>query len=596
MRMIKPYLVENVLVADGAMGTYFTEKSEKNAFFPELANISDPENVTEIHKEYLDAGAMLIRTNTFSANTRVLNPDPGELKRIIRAGYLLAQKAAEPYGAFVAADIGPVPEVLGPEGEAETRTVAEEYRLIIDAFLGQGASIFNFETFSSAAHLPEAVAYIRARQPEAFIMAHFASTVNHTTRKGIPLRRIFEEAGGIPGLDVRGLNCGTGPAHQLATLKRLDLTGGTFSSMPNAGFPEIVNERTVYSNNADYFAMVMADIAALGVRIVGGCCGTTPLHIRRIRERLSGKKPVVSVVSGGPERKTTIPSAPANRFYEKLSVKKRVIAVELDPPHSPDFSRVEEGFRLLRGRPVDIITVADSPAGRMRVSSLVTALRVRRESGVDVLPHFSCRDRNLLGLKSDILAGYLEGIRNCLIVTGDPIPREEKSEVKSVFNCNSISLLEIINGLNSTILAGDPIRTGAALNPGASQAEALIARTGKKVKAGASFFLTQPVFEDKAVEMLRRMKSAMDIKILGGILPLVSYRNALFLNNEFPGIHIPDGLMKRFEGKERREEGEKAGIEIALEIAEKLKPVVDGYYLITPFFRVGMVSAIISAL
>ena len=334
-------------------------------------------------------------------------------------------------------------------------------------------------------------------------------------------------------------------------------------------------------------------MASLGVRILGGCCGTTPLHIRRIAERLSAGMPIIKAT--GPTARTVRRPrlARVNDFYDKLTSHQPVAAVELDPPASADPSKLEEALRQLRSLPVDMVTVADSPSGKVRMNALVTALRIHRRSGLSVMPHFCCRDRNLIGLKSDLLAAHAEGIRNVLLVTGDPIPQGERNEIKSVFNCHSISLLELLKGLNESEFSGDPIRAGAALNLMASHPDALLARVEKKVKAGASFFLTQPVFDTQALATLRFLKSRLDIKVLVGLLPIVSLKNGLFLNNEFPGIRIPDASLARFTENMDREKAEATGIALAAEMGEAAASVGDGFYFITPFFRVNMVSALL---
>ncbi|WHH57264.1 bifunctional homocysteine S-methyltransferase/methylenetetrahydrofolate reductase [Petroclostridium sp. X23] len=590
--MIREYLKNNILVTDGAMGTYYAQVSGSNAPFSELANINNPDIIRQIHEQYIQAGAKLIRTNTFSANTKTLDISRDELKSILINGYEIAKNAAHDQNIFVAADIGPIPEVVKSSAEVENSNIIEEYIFIADTFLELGADVFVFETFSSVEHLEQVTEYIKQKNKNAFIIAQFVVMGDGYTRKGISAHRIIEEVRKIKDIDVYGFNCGTGPTHLYNTIKSIDFSDDVISILPNAGFPEIINERTVYPQNEEYFASVMMGIKNLGVKVIGGCCGTTPVHISRIIERLNvhNKKEEIN------RKKTLIEGnqkkIQGNVFREKLSSGQFTIAVELDPPFGSNIDKVISGAKVLKASGVDIITISDSPLARARINPLVVASKIKREVGVDTIPHICCRDRNIIALKADLLAAHMEGIRNVLMVTGDPIAGSEKNEIKSVFNLNSIKLMKLANEMNTEQFADDILYIGGALNLNARNKDIEILRMYKKAEAGAGFFLTQPIFEDEAITYLSNLKKDEGIKILGGIMPMVSYKNAQFLNNEIPGIVVPDKYINRFNENMTREEAEKEGIEIAVDIVNRIKNFVDGFYFIAPFNRVNMIVEI----
>lgn len=591
--MIREYLKNNILITDGAMGTYYSQVTGNIGTFSEMANITAPEVILNIHREYIQSGAVLIRTNTFSANTKTLQISRKELKDILIKGYEIAKQAVEGRNIFIAADIGPVPEIINNNTEIDKQSMMDEYKFIADTFLEAGAEIFVFETFSSTDYLEQITEYIKEKNKDAFIITQFVIMGDGYTRKGISASRIVEEIKKIKSVDVYGFNCGTGPTHLYNNIKKIDFANDIVSALPNAGFPEIINERTVYSQNEDYFANVLMEIKDLGVRIIGGCCGTTPIHIRKILEKIEkqeGKQyKKVEVKVGEIQRKKT----EKNIFIEKLKKNEFTIAVELDPPFNTEIEKVLEGARILKDNKVDIITISDSPLGRARVNPAVIASKIKREVGIDTIPHICCRDRNIIALKSDMLAAHIEGIRNILVVTGDPIPSAEKNEIKSVFNLNSIKLMKLIDEMNKEQFAEDPYHVGGALNLNVYNKDAEISRMYKKAEAGAEFFLTQPIFEESVIDYLTKMDKPENVKILGGIMPMVSYKNAQFLNNEIPGIKIPQEYIARFREDMAREEAEEVGIKIAVDIAIKIKKYVNGFYFIAPFNRVNMIVNIL---
>jgi len=579
--MIKDFIEKNIIVSDGAMGTYYSELTKDSVNRVEEANLFNRDLITSIHKEYIESGASLIRTNTFAANTICLNISREKLKNIIENACLASKDAKGNKNLFIAGNIGPIPEFEDDGSKLLYNDILDEYKFIIDCFLNCGVNIFNFETFATDKYLKDVFEYIKLKDKDSFIMVQYSISKSGLTRVGISIDQLIQDS--FP-VDVLGFNCGTGPTHLINNIRDKSLKY-PLSLYPNAGYPELVNNRTVFNSDPKYFAKVVLEGVDFGAKIIGGCCGTTPKYIKSINDLLNGNRaetPVVEVKKV--ETKESIPN----------SDKKHIIAVELDPPFKPNLDKLLESARELKDIGVDFITVADSPSGRMRLNSISVAARIKRDVNIDVMPHICCRDRNLIALKSDILAAHSEDIRKILVITGDPVPLEERDVVKKVFNCNSVSLMESISGFNKGLVSESPFVIGGALNLNSKNLDIQLKKLEDKVEAGATLFLTQPIYDNRAIEFLSKIKKKPGVKILAGILPLVTYKNAQFLNNEFPGITIPDELIQRFNQNMSREEAQKVGINISIETVNRLKSFVDGFYFITPFFRTSMIREIIS--
>lgn len=594
--MIREYLKNNILITDGAMGTYYAEITGKYSAVPEMANIDAPEIIERIHNEYIAAGAKLIKTNTFSANSITLEIPRTEIEKLLVAGVEIANRAVKDKNVFVAASIGPIPDMAG-QTDLDQAAVIEEYKFIADVFLKKNIKIFFFETFSELVYLEKITEYIKAKDDSVFIAAQFATTPEGFTRKGISIRRIIDKLKINESIDAYGFNCGVGPAHLFHALKNIAFGNDIIAVSPNAGYPEIIHERTVYVNNISYFAERMKEISELGVKILGGCCGTTPAHIEKMANLI---KPEHTVVIAKREivTQSVVPREKKNEddFSRKITNNQFVIAVELDPPFNADTEMIMKNSWICKQNGVDVITLADSPMGRARVDSIMLAAKIKREVGIEVIPHICCRDKNINALKSSVLAGYIENIRNVLAVTGDPVPMADKNDIKGVFNINSFKLIELLATMNKEIFAEDPIRIGGALNLNAAKPEEELVRMQKKVEMGAELFLTQPIFDERASSFLPQTKRNENIRVLGGIMPLVSYRNAQFLNNEVAGIQIPEKIVNQFTPFMDKEEAETLGVEIAVDIANRIKKDVHGFYFITPFNRVEMIIKIIKKL
>jgi len=587
--MIKEYLENNILITDGAMGTYYAEITGDNLSLCETANIERPELIEEIHKEYISAGAKLIRTNTFSISTLNMDITREKAEQMIKEGYRIAKRAAKNSDVFIGASIGPITSNINLFEE----DILDEYRFIVDTFISEGCNIFIFETLSSTDYLKKISEYIKSREEKAFVLTSFAITGDGFTREGIGITNLIRNLKAIRTIDAYGFNCGSGPAHLFKSLKKLDLSTDIISTLPNAGYPEVINERTVYVNNPNYFADRMLAILSLGPRIIGGCCGTTPAHIKRLCEVLGNVKSKDLVYLKEETLVSKVEEKVTNSFQNKLKEKKFVYAIELDPPFDTSIGKIMSSSKVCKDNNIDLITIPDSPMSKVRVDSIVIAAKIKRELQMDVMPHICCRDKNINAIRSSLLAAHIEGLRNILAVTGDPVSLKDRQEIKNVFNLNSIKLMELMTLMNQEVFKEEPISIGGALNLNVVNKGVEIERMLKKSEKGATFFLTQPIYEEETIEFLCNFKRREDIRILGGIMPLVSYKNAEFLNNELPGVTIPEHYINSFKTNMTKEEGEEVGIEIALNIINKIKGHVDGLYLITPFNRIDMMMRLV---
>jgi len=376
-------------------------------------------------------------------------------------------------------------------------------------------------------------------------------------------------------------------------LKKLDFPKDKYIfAMPNAGYPEQFRNRLVFMNNEGYFVENMKRIVELGMDCIGGCCGTTPGYIKNMADKLSLTTNSHINRTEIKEEQDNSKGVQPNEFYELFATGKKVVAVELDPPFDASEEIVISFAHKLKNNNVDIITMADSPMGRSRVDSVLMSLKLSHETDHRVMPHVCCRDKNMIAMRSMLLGGYINGIRNILIVTGDPIPSEHRSSTTGVFDYNSIQLMNYVKEMNREHFRDDPIYYGGVLNYARGPIEKVIERMEKKIEAGAKYFLTQPVYSDEDIRRLEIIKSKVDTKILCGIMPLVSYRNANFIKNEITGIFVPDQIVNRYRPDMTKEEAEWVAADIASEIIEKLKDFADGYYFMLPFNRVSLMDKI----
>ena len=585
---VRAHLARKPLLFDGGMGTYYKAKPGTEC---EQGNLLDPAGVRKVHREYLAAGAEAIKTNTFGLPRMAAARQPG-WQALARAGWKLAAEAAVETGAAVFADLGPAPDT-------EAAPAGSIYTAVARCFVEQGAKNFLFETLSSDAGVLEAVQAVKAQVPDAFVLVSFAVLPDGYTREGMyskDLVRRMTESGIV---DAVGFNCVSAPGAMRTLVQQLGSTALPLSVMPNAGYPVVTRTQVKYQGKPEYFAKELARIAAEGVRILGGCCGTTPAHIAALRAALDS---LPAVEKAAPAVQVSTPEAPTvekdDAFLRKLNAGKKVIAIELDSPKDADLTNYLAGAKRLQAAGADLLTIADCPIARARMDSSLVACRVHRELGLCTLPHMTCRDRNLNATKALLLGLYAEGVREVLAITGDPIPTAERDEVKNVYQFNSRKLAQYI-----VSLAGEgrempsPMTVFGALNLNARNFEVELRRAGEKLENGMSGFLTQPVLSEQAVENLRRTRETLGerAKILAGIMPVVSQRNAIFMENEVNGIHVAEEIVEAFAGLDR-EQGEALGLEISLKMAREALPYADGFYLMTPFNRVALMERLIARL
>ena len=585
---VRAHLARKPLLFDGGMGTYYKAKPGTEC---EQGNLLDPAGVRKVHREYLAAGAEAIKTNTFGLPRMAAAQQP-DWQALARAGWKLAAEAAVETGAAVFADLGPAPDT-------EAAPAGSIYTAVARCFVEQGAKNFLFETLSSDAGVLEAVQAVKAQVPDAFVLVSFAVLPDGYTREGMyskDLVRRMTESGIV---DAVGFNCVSAPGAMRTLVQQLGSTALPLSVMPNAGYPVVTRTQVKYQGKPEYFAKELARIAAEGVRVLGGCCGTTPAHIAALRAALDS---LPAVEKAAPAVQVSTPEAPTvekdDAFLRKLNAGKKVIAIELDSPKDADLTNYLAGAKRLQAAGADLLTIADCPIARARMDSSLVACRVHRELGLCTLPHMTCRDRNLNATKALLLGLYAEGVREVLAITGDPIPTAERDEVKNVYQFNSRKLAQYI-----VSLAGEgrempsPMTVFGALNLNARNFEVELRRAGEKLENGMSGFLTQPVLSEQAVENLRRTRETLGerAKILAGIMPVVSQRNAIFMENEVNGIHVAEDIMEAFAGLDR-EQGEALGLEISLKMAREALPYADGFYLMTPFNRVALMERLIARL
>lgn len=588
---IREYLKKSKLIADGSFGTYYSQKY-KTVDIPEYANITASQRISGIHTEYINSGAKLIRTNTFASNTYSLDCSIEEVKENIKAAYKIAKEAVEQSGKeiFIAGNIGPVPAVFQPDFEA----VEEEYYQIAKTFIDEGADILCFETFTQSEHIMPAIKRIK-EECNPFIIVQFCVNQYGYSEAGESAERLVSETAFSKCVDAVGLNCGVGPAHMQQILSRINLNNNCFvTAMPNAGYPLLVRNRVKYADNPLYFASKVSDMALLGADIIGGCCGTTPDYIREVAKTVDLTPTVKSdETSANNENEKPVIKKSFFRNADGTIKDKKLIAVELAPPFGADDKKLLEAAHMLKGLGVDVLTFPDSPSGRTRIDSVLMAQKVKNETGFDVMPHICCRDKNAIAMRSTFLGASINGINNFLIITGDPIPVMARQVVKSVFNFDSVGLMRIADEMNSEALKDSPLTYGGAINQSRRRIESEIKRVQKKMEAGAEFFLTQPVFTAEDAERLRRVKEETGARILCGIMPLVSRKNALFMKNEISGVNVTDEVIDRYPENADREDGENVGVELAKEMIAATRDFADGYYFSFPFNRTYLLKRII---
>lgn len=581
---VRELLAQGVLLFDGATGTALCAQSGEGEAVERLC-LTQPQRVLALHRAYLAAGCKAIKTNTFAAHVSLACENKDDQKTLIRAAYDLARRAGDAYDAAVFADIGPAP--------TDTDSAAACYIAMAEQYLNVGATCFLFETMQSGEGLAEAAAYIKASCPDAWIMVSFAADADGFTRAGEQASALALQMSACGAVDAIGLNCICGAYHIRQLLSALDVGDKWMSAMPNAGYPHVEEGRTYYDSAPAYYAQQVMECVKAGARIVGGCCGTTPEHIRQIA-RLLGT-PMPPRVRMGDEKAAQPPEKGCrSRILRRLEQGRRITLVELDPPRSADIGGFMEGARQLEQAGADAITIADCPIGRARMDSSLLACKLSRELGIEALPHMTCRDRNVNATKALLLGLSMENVHNVLAVTGDPIPTGDRGSVKSVYQFNSRVLAKFIRGLGESGEA-EPFFVCGGLNINAVRFDSELDRAKEKMDCGVSAFLTQPVLSEQAALHLERARDELrGAKLIGGLFPVVSEKNARFLQSEVHGITVDEAVVRAYAGLDRAQ-GEDMAVRLCREAASRILPFVDGYYIMTPFQRVELVCRVIRA-
>lgn len=581
---VRELLAQGVLLFDGATGTALCAQSGEGEAVERLC-LTQPQRVLALHRAYLAAGCKAIKTNTFAAHVSLACENKDDQKTLIRAAYDLARRAGDAYDAAVFADIGPAP--------TDADSAAACYIAMAEQYLNVGATCFLFETMQSGEGLAEAAAYIKASCPDAWIMVSFAADADGFTRAGEQASALALQMSACGAVDAIGLNCICGAYHIRQLLSTLDIGDKLMSAMPNAGYPHVEEGRTYYDSAPAYYAQQVMECVKAGARIVGGCCGTTPEHIRQIA-RLLGT-PMPPRVRMGDEKAAQPPEKGCrSRILRRLEQGRRITLVELDPPRSADIGGFMEGARQLEQAGADAITIADCPIGRARMDSSLLACKLSRELGIEALPHMTCRDRNVNATKALLLGLSMENVHNVLAVTGDPIPTGDRGSVKSVYQFNSRVLAKFIRGLGESGEA-EPFFVCGGLNINAVRFDSELDRAKEKMDCGVSAFLTQPVLSEQAALHLERARDELrGAKLIGGLFPVVSEKNARFLQSEVHGITVDEAVVRAYARLDRAQ-GEDMAVRLCREAASRISPFVDGYYIMTPFQRVELVCRVIRA-
>jgi homocysteine S-methyltransferase len=597
-------LARGPILADGAMGTMLYQRGVPfDQCFDEI-NVSRPTQVETIHRDYLVAGAELIETNTFGANAvRLAHHGLEEKVRLLaRQGVRVARAAREIVGvnAFVAGSVGPLGRPLEPFGHISVTDAEAWFGATAEGLLEGGCDCFILETFQDLNEILAALRSVRRVSLDLPIIAQMTFGIDGKTVYG-HTPALMVKALKQAGADVVGINCAMGPQPTLEVLEEIvEAADGTpVSAMPNAGLPQFVEGRFLYLASPEYFAEFAARAIELGVRIVGGCCGTTPAHIKAMRERLASHLPAEKLAPGAEVRVLEPAPAPVEPPPEREEPalprklrEKFVVSVELDPPRGINTQKVMEGARLMVQRGVDCINIADSPLARIRMSAMALAYLIRQHfPRVEIILHYTTRDRNLMGLQSDLLGAHALGIRNVLCLTGDPPSLGDYPNATAVFDTDAPGLMRIVHNMNhGTDLAGSSIGAitrfaiGCGVNPTAEDLDAEFEYVKRKLDAGPHFVMTQPVYELSCWErFVERLSGLTKIPILIGILPLQSFRHAEFLHNEVPGITVPGWVRQRMH--EAGNEGQKAGVELARELLSRCRNQASGVYLMPSFGR-----------
>lgn len=593
-------ICSGVLLFDGAVGTMLYEKGVFINQCFEQASLTAPDKVLELHRQMLEAGAQAITTNSFGANPIRLESYGlnDQCEDINRAAVRLARQAAGDT-AYVAASVGPLGKRIGPVGKLSEKQAEAAFTRQMKALGEEGIDLFLLETFRSIDELILAARTARRLFPDIPVQAQYSFRPLGSEDYQQELEPVFQQLDREAAVDVLGLNCSTGPAQMLDMILSLgNLVSKPISIMPNAGYPRDFEGRQLYMASPDYFAEYALKFLDAGVSVIGGCCGTSPEHIDKMAKAIlhldSSRRRnfCIEAVEGQEEIIEASPLAKRSTLGRALAEGSWITSIELVPPVGTDLSKVKAKAQRLAEADITCINVPDGPRASSRLSTLLTCIELQRASGVETIQHICCRDKNLIGMQAELLGAEAAGVHNLLLLTGDPPKVGNYPDASGVFDIDSIGLIHLADSLNRGIdLAGKKLPSpcnfvpGSGANPTAGVLEREIERTLEKAESGAEYFITQPVFD---VELLLRFIDSVKscgVPIIAGIWPLASYRNALFLHNEVPGVTIPDDIMERMKAHNTKEGAVEEGILIAREIIEHIRDRIAGVQVSPPFGR-----------
>jgi methionine synthase / methylenetetrahydrofolate reductase (NADH) len=607
---------DRIVVFDGATGTMLYAKGVFiNQCYDQL-NVTQPDLVRDVHRAYLDAGAEVVETNSFGAN-RLKLAQYGLEAQVEELNGRAAQIAREAAGddAWVAGAVGPLGVRIEPYGPTALEEARAVFREQLAALRAGGADLFILETFADLSEIEQAILAARDVDASVPLIAQMTIGTDGLTPYGASPEDV-SRALAAAGADVIGLNCSVGPQGILEAIERMvPVTARKLSAMPNAGMPREIGGRTMYMASPEYLASYGRHLVQAGVKVIGGCCGTTPDHIKALVE---GIRPLVprlrafrttpsrqqpAIAEGDAARMTQdagvpeVPFADRSRWARKIAAGEFVSSVEIVPPRGVDATKMLHGVQALKRAGVDAVNVPDGPRAQSRMGALLTSLLIEQRIGIETVTHYCCRDRNLLGMLSDLLGAAAMGLRNMLIITGDPPKMGPYPNATAVFDIDAIGLTNLVRNLNrgldpggNAIGAPTSFAIGVGVNPAALDPSHEIKRFEWKVDAGAEYAITQPVFDPAQLERFLERIKHVRIPIIAGIWPLVSARNAEFLANEVPGVVVPPAIISRMRhaNEQSKEAAVTEGIAIAREMLERVRPTVQGVQVSAPFGKVEL--------
>lgn len=604
---IKEKLTQSILLFDGGMGTELYNRGIFiNKCFEEL-NISNPTIVKQIHSDYKKAGADVLETNTFGANRYKLKTYQ-LFDKIYKINYEGARIAREIAGddLYVAGAIGPLGVRIEPLGAISNEEARQFFSEQIKPLLDGGVDLFILETFIYPEELQQAILAVKSFC-DLPIIAQMTIDEDGTSLTGAKPEIMIKELEQL-GADAIGINCTVGPQIMLNWLEQVrKLTTLPISLMPNAGKPKNIEGRNIYLTSPEYLAEYTKHFIQSGANIIGGCCGTNPEHIKRMRAAIDAIKPEqkkqkFELIKIDEQKSVeSIPSKEKSRLASRISAGHFVHFVEITSPHGVTANVEIEKAREMYYFGIDVINIPDGPRASARMSALALAIQIQREVGIETVLHYVCRDRNVIGMQSDLLGAYGLGIKNILAITGDPPKLGNYPDATAVFDVDSIGLVNILNRLNHGLdIAGNPIGkpsgffVGVGANPGAINLDEEIHRLNWKVDAGAEYIITQPVFDVKIFEKFLNRIKHIKLPIIAGIWPLTSFRNAQFMNNEVPGCSVPHTILNKLkEVEDSKIESIEVGVEIARSTIKQLQGAIQGLQISAPFGKVNLVKEVL---